>query len=79
MNMSLDVDSSTFKFILDVDAAEVLNFDLKTGINDATTITLANLKTQIDATTDFSATIGGLTNTPAAFLKITRDIAIGIK
>lgn len=76
MNMYLDSGSSTFKFILTDNEVEVLSYDLGTGINESTVITLANLKTQIDAISDFSCTIQGITTAPAAFLTISRDVTV---
>lgn len=55
------------KLILSVDGSAVLTSDLGTGI-EGSPVTLATLKTAIDAVSDFAATITGTTTTPAAFL-----------
>lgn len=65
---SLDTSNLVWKFTLTEDGVEKLSEDLGVGFDEATPYTLANLKTAIDALTDFSATIVGDTSTPAAFL-----------
>ncbi len=70
ISICLDTSSSTFKCILVEDGSEVLNYDLGTGL-ESSPVTLSNLKTQIDAITNFSAVISGTTSIPAAFLPCT--------
>lgn len=75
-NIRLDTTTSTFKCIITEGTTDVLSYDLGTGL-EASPITLANLKTQIDAVTNFSATISGTTTIPAAFLPITLYADLG--
>lgn len=76
MSMSLDPSTSTFKFVLTDNEVEVLNFDLGVGINEASPKTLSQLKTAVDAVTNFSSTISGSSSAVAAFIKITRDATV---
>lgn len=76
VSMFVEPTTSTFKFSVIQENNEILNYDLGVGINEASNITLANLKTQIDALTDFTMTISGDTSKPAAFIDITRDLPV---
>jgi hypothetical protein len=76
MSMLLDGDTSKFYFEIIEDEVILLTADLGTGINEASSTSLSSLKTQIDALTDFSASIAGVTTSPAAFLDITNEIVI---
>lgn len=76
MNLYVDSTTSTFKFEAEENGITLLSYDLGTGINEASAITAANLKTQVDALADFSATIVGDASVPAAFLTIQRDTAL---
>ncbi len=59
-----------FCCLITEDGVEVFNYSLGTGL-ESSPVTLANLKTQIDALSGFSATItGASTSTPAAFLPV---------
>lgn len=68
--LSLDTSTATFKAVIVEGSTTVLDYDLGTGL-EASPIDLADLKTQIDAITDFAATISGVDTVPAAFLPIT--------
>ncbi len=70
VSIRLDAATATFKCTIREDGVDLLSYDLGTGL-ESSPITLANLKTQIDALADFSATISGTTSVPAAFLPIT--------
>lgn len=50
----------------------VLDFSLGKGFDETTPITLADLKTEIDAIPNFAATITGPTTVPAAFIETVR-------
>lgn len=63
-----DTVTSQWRFQLLEGTTEVLNFAIGKGMNEVSFITLANLKTAIDAVTNFAATITGATTGPAAFL-----------
>lgn len=58
------------------DSVEVLDEDLDVGFDEASPLTMAGLKTAVDAITDFSATITGTTTVPAAFLPLTETSII---
>lgn len=73
INIFLDSVTRTYKCQMMEGINTVLDYDLGTGFDEASPITLANLKTQIDAVTNFAATISGSTTVPAAFLKVTKD------
>jgi len=76
MNLFVDSTTSTFHFTLVEDETTLLDSDLGTGIDEASVITLTNLKTSVDALTDFSAVIVGNTASPAAFLDISREVSV---
>lgn len=63
-----DEDSTTYKLQLIAGTSIVLEEDLGLGYDEASPTTLAQLKTAVDAVTDFAATIVGTTSLPAAFL-----------
>lgn len=76
----LDTSASPYVFKAQIDEGSTenrLNYSLGNGFDEASPVTLANLKTQIDAISggNFSATIGGagVTSIPAAFLPLVRD------
>lgn len=75
-NLFLDATTSKFTCTLTDNNVIVLTKDLGVGINEASVVTLANLKTAIDAVTNFTSAISGSTSVPAAFINISRDIAI---
>jgi hypothetical protein len=66
-------DEDEYKCQIVEGTSTVLDESLGIGFDEASPITLANLKTAIDAVTGFSATITGTTSTPAAFLKSVRN------
>lgn len=76
ISMKLDPLLGKFVFILTVNDVDILTYNLETGINEASVITLANLKVVIDAVTDFSAVISGSDAVPASFLDISRDLPV---
>ena len=70
-----DIYNDGTDFYLDLydDNTQVLHFAMGTGVEEATPITIANVKTAIDAITDFSSTITGSTTNTSAFLDIVRN------
>lgn len=69
--LNIHYDETTESWILTIDH-ETSNFatiELGKGFDEASIMTLADLKTAIDALTDYGATITGSTSTPAAFLE----------
>jgi hypothetical protein len=83
VNCAIDLylESSTSTFVCQIleDTVLVLDYDLGVGVDEVTPITLANLKTQIDALTGFAATITGDSTIPAAFLTtaVNEDLVAG--
>lgn len=73
MSLFVDPDTSTYKAQIIEGSTLILDEDLGLGFDEATPVTLSDLKTAIDALSGFSATITGATTTPAAFLTIVRD------
>lgn len=55
---------------------EVLDFPVGVGIDEASPVTVEDLRAEIDALTDFTATVTGDGTVPAAFLKIIRDFDV---
>jgi hypothetical protein len=70
-DLYLDDTDSKFKFDLYDDNTNVLALDLGTG-EEGSPVTIANLKTNVDAVTDFSMTISDAGATPAAYATISR-------
>ncbi|QDP61686.1 MAG: hypothetical protein Unbinned8261contig1001_59 [Prokaryotic dsDNA virus sp.] len=79
-SIKLDKDTGTFKFIIvESGLEEVLSFDIGTGFGHSDDKTLAQLKTAIDAVTNFTLTLnGGLSSEKAAFLDVGVDTEIGV-
>lgn len=65
-------DDSEYKCQIIVGTSLDLDFSLGMGFDEASTVTLASLKTAIEALSDFTVTITGVTTAPAAFLTVTR-------
>lgn len=63
-----DESDQNFHLQLIVGTTIELDQDLGKGFDEASILTLAQLKTAVDAITDMSATISGTTSLPAAFL-----------
>jgi len=61
-------DDETITFEIQESETVVYSKDLGKAIDETSPVTLAALKTEIDALTDYSATIVGTTTTPAALL-----------
>lgn len=61
-------DSSEWEFSITADGTEIYSKDLGLGFDEASSVTLADLKTDIDALDDFLVTITGTDTIPAAFL-----------
>lgn len=70
LSIRLDTSTQTFKCIIIEGTVTVLSYDIGTGY-ELIPKSLDDLKTAIDAVTDFSASISGTTTIPAAFLPIT--------
>lgn len=66
-----DTASSVYRCRVYEGTSTVLDYSLGLGVDEVSPITIANLKTQIDAISggNFSAAITGTSSTPAAFLK----------
>lgn len=77
-NFLLDSDALTYKCKIVEDGVQKLNYDVGTGL-ESTPVTLANLKTQIDAISGglYSATISGTTTYPAAILPLVINETLG--
>lgn len=73
--ISIFYDSATSQYRCTIleGTSNVLDEALGLGIDEASPVTVDDLRSDIDALTDFTATVTGATTTPAAFLKITRD------
>jgi hypothetical protein len=73
LSLFLDEDSLTYKMQILEGTVLVLDQDLGVGYDEGSTVTLADLKTAVDAVTNFTATITGVTTAAAAFLPIVRE------
>lgn len=71
-DLYLDPDTAIFKFDMYDNNANVLALDLGTG-EEASPVTISNLKTNVDAVSDFSMAITDAGSTPAAYSKIVRS------
>lgn len=73
-----DPTNNRIKFKIVEGSTTKLDFSLGKGFDEASPVTLAGLKTQIDAISggNFSATISGTTTTPAAFLPFKNNITL---
>lgn len=67
-----DLDTSQYRFQLNDAGVSVLDLACGIGFEEASTVTIADLVTDINLTSNFTATTTGATTTPAAFLKIVR-------
>lgn len=72
-NIFVDPLTNTFKFQITEDDIILVNKDLGVGIDEASIVTVSNLKTIVDALVDFTSVISGNPTIPAAFLTIQRD------
>lgn len=68
-----DVSSDQYRAQIFVGGTSVLDKDLGFGFDEASTVTISDLSTDINAIADFSASTTGDSSTPASFLKIVRD------
>lgn len=75
ISIFLDISVEPHAYRVQILEGTVLVLDTTTnvGFDEASPKTLAQLATQINALTGFSATVTGLNTTPAAFLKIVRE------
>lgn len=69
--------NGTWTFSIYEGSTEVLSYDCGIGFDEATPKTLANLKTAIDALTDYSAAIVGDSAQPCAYLPTLLYSAVG--
>lgn len=69
----LDPTTLTYKLQILEGTTTVVDEDVGIGFDEASPVTLSDLKTVVDAVTGFSATITGDTSVPAAFLSIIRE------
>ena len=76
ISIYLDADEQIFKCEILDNEVSVLDMDLGIGINEEIPVTVADLVAAIDALANFSATATVATDTPAAFIDITRDMEI---
>lgn len=70
------ISGDKFQFTIIEDGSTTLTVDLGKGFDEGSSYTLANLKTAVDALSDFSMTIAGDTTVPAATLEITVSKAV---
>jgi len=68
-----DIENEVYKANITEGTVLVLDYSLGVGFDEATIINLADLKSQIDALPNFTATITGPTTIPAAFLDLIRS------
>lgn len=73
LNIYYDVDEEEYRCTLLEGAVEVLDESLGLGYDEAAPVTIADLATAINATTNFNAVATGDTTVSAAFLEIIRD------
>lgn len=66
LTVYVDSSTSTWKFKLIADGTTDLDYDMGLGFDEASPKTLANLKTAVDALSDYAMSISGTTSTPAA-------------
>lgn len=72
----LAVSDTSITLTIIEDGVTTLETDLGVGYDEASIVTLADVKTLVDALSDFSMTISGETTVPAATLEITVSKAI---
>lgn len=79
LNFFYDLDTSQYRFQLNVTAGNVLDFPCGLGFDEASTVVMSDLVSAINAVPDFTAVLSGNGSTPAAFLKIVRswDLSTG--
>lgn len=65
-----DVATSQYRCQMQEGTTQVLDYALGVGVDEASPVTVANLITQINAVTGFTASASGATTSPAAFLDI---------
>lgn len=70
INIYFDLVSSTYRLNLVVDQVVLLDYNLTNGIDELSPPSVANVLTQINAITNFTATATGVTSNPAAFLDV---------
>jgi hypothetical protein len=68
-NHALNTTTATYQVDIEVDSVNVFSLDVGTG-NEASPVTLADLKTAIELVAGFTCVISGLTTPPAAFMPI---------
>lgn len=73
ISILFDVATSVYRCQIYDGTTLVLDYNLGTGVDETSPITVANLVTQINALTGFTATTTGSTTTPAAYLDIFAD------
>jgi hypothetical protein len=73
VSVFFDTVTSQYRCQLSTGTTQVLDMALGLGFDEASPVTIDQLRAAIDALADFTATLSGSTATPAAFLKIVRD------
>jgi len=73
LSFYLDILTKTYKLDMVEGETTVLSRDCGVGFDEASPVTLAQLKVSVDAIAGFSSVISGATSTPAAFLRIVRE------
>jgi len=67
IEVSIELESGTWRFKIDADSSNILNYDMGTGF-EGTPKTLTNLKTAVDALDDFELSVSSvIAGSPAAF------------
>lgn len=73
ISIFFDIATTAYRVQILEGTVMILDTTTNVGFDEASPKTLAQLAVQINALTGFSATVTGLTSTPAAFLKIVRE------
>lgn len=73
ISIFLDSITLTYHSIILAGTVQVLDKDLGVGFDEAIPVTIDALRIDIDALTDFTATVSGATTTPASFIPIIRE------
>ncbi len=76
ISLYFDVTADEYKCVLMAGTTVVLSMSLGQGIDAGAPVTIATLRSTIDALADFAATVTGLDTVPAAYIKIIRDYDI---
>lgn len=73
LSIFFDPEADEYKCQILDEGTVILDESLGKGFDEASTVTIDDLRSAIDALTDFAATVTGSTTTPAAFIEVVRD------